>query len=116
MNRGEGIKAGGRGVAWSWAYIICIVQGIVESEIWGGVLVGHRGETRTRGEMGMGSQKERDLTARAIEQAEARLDGIVDGVGADSLVNFPQTKAHLRHVVAATELEGWHHLGHPGAL
>jgi hypothetical protein len=37
------------------------------------------------------------LTASSIEQSIASLDGIVDRVGADLIIDLPQPKAHLGH-------------------
>jgi len=45
------------------------------------------------------------LTACAIEQTVARLDGLVHGVGCHLGVDLPETEAHLGHVMAAAELD-----------
>lgn len=37
------------------------------------------------------------LTASSVEQSIASLDGIIDGVGTDLVIDLPQTKAHLGH-------------------
>lgn len=42
-------------------------------------------------------------TASAIEEPVSGLDSIVDGVGASVVVNLPQTKADLRHLVAIVQ-------------
>lgn len=45
-------------------------------------------------------------TASTIEETVAGLDGLVDGVSADGVVDLPQTEAHEGHVMAAVELDG----------
>jgi len=45
------------------------------------------------------------IVSSAIEEAVAGLDGLVDGVGSDGVVDLPETEAHLGHVMAAGELD-----------
>jgi hypothetical protein len=45
-------------------------------------------------------------TAGAVKQTVAGLDGIVDGVGADVVVDLPQAETHKGHLVATVELDG----------
>lgn len=45
------------------------------------------------------------LTAGAVKQTVSGLDGLVDGVGGNVVVNLPQTEAHLGHVKAAVQLD-----------
>jgi hypothetical protein len=49
---------------------------------------------------------DRKLTTSSVEQSVAKLDGIVHGVGASSIVHLPQPEANLWHLVAGIELEG----------
>ena len=39
-------------------------------------------------------------TASTVKQPVSSLDGVVDSVGAGSIVDLPQSKADLRHLVA----------------
>ena len=48
-----------------------------------------------------------ELTASSIKQSVSYFDSIVYGVGASSIVNLPQTKANLWHIVTRVELESW---------
>jgi hypothetical protein len=43
------------------------------------------------------------LTASTVEQSVSSLDGIVDSVCAGSIVDLPQSKANLRHLVAIVQ-------------
>ncbi len=44
------------------------------------------------------------LTTRAVEKSTSNLDGVVGRVGGNRVVDLPQAKAHLGHLVAATQL------------
>lgn len=50
-------------------------------------------------------------TAGTVQQPVSGLDGVVNRVGACSIVHLPQTKAHLGHLVAAAQLDGRTHCG-----
>lgn len=45
------------------------------------------------------------LTAGAVEETVTGLDGIVNDISGDGVVDLPETEAHLGHVVAAVELD-----------
>jgi hypothetical protein len=53
------------------------------------------------------------LTAGAVKETVSGLDGIVDNIGGDSVVDLPETEAHLGHVGAAAKLDvgNLNHLG-----
>ena len=43
-------------------------------------------------------------TTCAVKETVPSLDGVVNGVGANGIVDFPQAEANDRHVVAAVKL------------
>lgn len=45
------------------------------------------------------------LTAGTIEEAVSDLDGVVDGIGSNVVVDLPETEADLGHVMARAELD-----------
>jgi hypothetical protein len=46
------------------------------------------------------------LTASSVEQSVACLYRVVDCVGADGIVDLPETEADLGHLMATVELDG----------
>jgi hypothetical protein len=56
-----------------------------------------------------GEERER-LTACTIEQPVSSLDGVVDNVSADGIVDLPQSEANLGHIIAAIELDVGNHV------
>ena len=50
--------------------------------------------------VGLGMETRDLLTASTVEQSVSSLDGIVDSVRTCSIVDLPQSKANLRHLVA----------------
>lgn len=44
-------------------------------------------------------------TASTIEEAVASLDGVVDDIRGNGVVDLPEAEAHLGHVIAAVELD-----------
>jgi len=56
---------------------------------------------------GRSGNKQR-LTACAIEETVTKLNGLVDGVGSNSVVDLPEAEAHLGHIKAAVELDVGH--------
>lgn len=47
------------------------------------------------------------LTTGTVEQAVSGLDGVVDHVGADAVLDLPETESDLRHVQAVVQLHRW---------
>jgi hypothetical protein len=53
---------------------------------------------------GMGSQQGR-LTAGTVEEAVSGIDGVVDDIRGNGVVDLPEAEAHLGHIMAAAELD-----------
>jgi hypothetical protein len=53
--------------------------------------------------VGLGMETRDLLTASTVEQSVSSLDGIVDSVRTCSIVDLPQSKANLRHLVAIVQ-------------
>lgn len=49
------------------------------------------------------------LTASTVEKTVAGLDGVVDDIRGNGVINLPETEAHLGHVIAAVELDDGSH-------
>jgi hypothetical protein len=49
------------------------------------------------------------LTASTIEKAVTGLDGIVNDIGGNGVVDLPEAEAHLGHLIAAVELDSRRH-------
>lgn len=44
-------------------------------------------------------------TSSTVEETVTGLDGVVDGIGGNGVVDFPQAETDLGHVVAAAQLD-----------
>jgi hypothetical protein len=53
--------------------------------------------------VGLGAKNQDILTASTVKQSVSSLDGIVDSVRTGSVVDLPQSKANLRHLVAIVQ-------------
>ena len=49
------------------------------------------------------------LTRSAVEETVSSLDGVVDDIGGDRVVDLPETETDLGHVMAAVELDNGSH-------
>ena len=49
------------------------------------------------------------LTRSAVEETVSSLDGVVDDIGGDRVVDLPETETDLGHVIAAVELDNGSH-------
>ena len=49
----------------------------------------------------------RSHTTGTIKQSVSSLDGVVDGIRAGGVVDFPQTEAYLGHLVAIVQRHVW---------